>query len=304
MQLTPVQTPYIQELTSSILKDKEIRLFIKREDVIHPAISGNKWHKLKLNLKEARKKNFETVLSFGGAYSNHIYALAAAAGETGFKSIGVIRGEPTHPLNPTLQFASDRGMKLHFISRSDYQLRSDPSFIRFLEKLFGDFYMIPEGGTNSLAVEGAGDIINEDMIKFSYICCPVGTGGTLAGLICRLKGKSQIIGIPVLKGDFLVNQIEILSKDNCGSYDNWQLVQDYHFGGYAKFDPHLIEFINDFKKRFSIQLDPIYTGKMMFAIFDLAKKSFFKKGSRIVAIHTGGLQGIAGFNNRFGGLLD
>lgn len=304
MQLTLVQTPYIQELISSNFKDKEIRLFIKREDVIHPAISGNKWHKLKLNLKEARKKNFDTVLSFGGAYSNHIYALAAAAREAGFKSIGVIRGESTSPLNRTLQFASDAGMRLHFISRSEYRLKSYPSFIRILKKLFGAFYLIPEGGTNDLAVEGAGDIINDDMIKFSYIFCPVGTGGTLAGLICRLKGNCQIIGVPVLKGDFLDNQIEILSKHNCGSYDNWQLVHDYHFGGYAKFDQYLIAFINDFKKKFSIPLDPIYTGKMMFAIFDLAKKDFFKKGSQIAAIHTGGLQGIAGFNDRFGDLLD
>ena len=203
MLLTPKKIPFIQEIRDPLFARQKIRFLIKREDVIHPQISGNKWHKLKYNLEEAKRRGHETLLSFGGAYSNHIYALAAAAREAGSACIGVIRGERVVPLNPTLQFAVKAGMQLHFVTREKYRVKTEASFIADLKEQFGAFYLIPEGGTNQLAVRGASEIIDETIGIFDYICCPVGTGGTIAGLVCGLRGRSKVIGFPVLKGDFL-----------------------------------------------------------------------------------------------------
>jgi 1-aminocyclopropane-1-carboxylate deaminase len=267
---------------------------IKREDQIHDFVSGNKFRKLKYNLTEAISRNNNCLLTFGGAYSNHIAAVAAAGFEMGLETIGVIRGEEIADRiagNPTLSFAKSKGMKLHLVSREDYNQKTDLKFISLLKQKFGEFYLIPEGGTNALAVKGCEEILNESDIDFDYICTPVGTGGTIAGLINASEADQTVIGFSSLKGTFQKEIIETFS-----SKKNYYLTDDYCFGGYAKIDSELIRFINEFKRNYGIPLDPIYTGKMMFGIFDLLKQGYFKENSRILAVHTGGLQGIAGMN--------
>ena len=285
----------IAELKSEIIEQSEVKLLIKREDQNHPFVSGNKWWKLKYNLEEALKTGQTTLLTFGGAYSNHIYATAAAAQELGLKSIGIIRGEETLPLNHTLSFAKASAMQLHYVSREAYRNKTDISFIEQLHHRLGDFYLIPEGGTNELAVKGCTEFAKQlsAEVDFDYLCLPVGTGGTIAGIIAGLDESKKIIGFPSLKGaTFLEDEIIKYTAKK-----NWQLVYDYHFGGYAKVTKELTEFMDQFEKEFNVPLDPIYTSKMMFGIMDLIKKKFFEAGSRILVIHTGGLQGRAGFNS-------
>lgn len=290
----------LQEVEDELLKTKKLKLFIKREDLLHPTVSGNKWRKLKYNLQEAKRLNQDTMLTFGGAYSNHIYATAAAAHEADMDSIGIIRGERVEPLNPTLSFAEEQGMKLHFASRSVYREKHKPWFLNKLRDEYGDFFLIPEGGSNTLAVKGCAEIPKEIEVDYDYLCTPVGTGGTIAGLIVGAEGKGNVLGLSALKGDFLTNDVQELLAQSGVSFDNWTINTDYHFGGYAKIDADLVEFIKKFKQQHGIMLDPIYTGKMLFGIFDLIRKEFFKKGQVIIALHTGGLQGIAGINERYG----
>jgi len=298
------QNPEIQLLKDPFLKNYGISLSVKREDQIHPLISGNKWRKLKYNLIEAQNKGHDTILSFGGAYSNHLFSVAAAANETGFKSIGIIRGEEIQPLNPTLTFANHQGMKLHFISRSLYRKKNSDRFLKELRNKFGNFYLIPEGGSNALAVKGCVEMAEEINYDCELICCPVATGGTLAGLVAGLKGRRKLLGFSVLKGKNLNQEVISLIEDyGVENFNNWSIDYNYHFGGYAKFKPELINFINDFRQRNNIALDPIYTGKMFYGIYAMIKEMLFKPGTRILIIHTGGLQGIAGFNQRFGDLI-
>jgi len=271
-----------------------IKLFIKREDKIHPFISGNKYRKLKYNLTEAQNTKQHTILTFGGAYSNHIAAVASAGKEFGFKTIGVIRGEELSTKiseNSTLSYAQDCEMQFKFISREAYRTKTSLKFINSLKTEYGDFYLIPEGGTNDLAVKGCEEILTDDDAFFDVVCCSVGTGGTISGLINASASHQKIIGFPALKGDFLQKDISKFTPKS-----NWELNTDYHFGGYAKINTELVEFINKFKVEHNILLDPIYTGKMMFGIFDLIEKNYFQKGTKILAIHTGGLQGIDGMN--------
>ncbi len=283
-----------QHIDMPLLREKGIHLYIRREDTIHPLISGNKYRKLKYNLLEAKKQGKDTLLTFGGAFSNHIAATACAGHEQGIKTIGVIRGEELQDNwqdNPTLTLAHEHGMQFHFVSRADYRLKSEPLFIQNLKDRFGDVYVLPEGGTNDLAVKGCMEILTEEDTIFDYICCAVGTGGTVAGLINAARPHQTVLGFPALKGDFLIEEIRTFVHN-----DRWKLVTDYHFGGYAKVDRPLIDFINLFKSKTGIPLDPIYTGKMLFGIFDLVKKGVFPHGTQILAIHTGGLQGIKGMN--------
>jgi len=296
----------IQEIRDKLLNEKDVHLFVKRDDLLHAEISGNKIRKLKYNLLQAKSEGRQTLLTFGGAYSNHIYAVAAAGEIYGFKTIGVIRGEPYPNLNPTLTFARTKGMHLHYIARIDYKRKYTSETTNELKNRFGEFYMIPEGGTNSLALKGCTEIIDEIDIPYDFITSCCGTGGTLGGIIAGLNGSSHAIGFPVLKGgNFLRKEIQDHIKNfNDKVYLNWHLVLEYHFGGYAKYSSELIEFINEFNKKHKIQLDPVYTGKMMYGLFNMIQQDVFKKGSRIIAIHTGGLQGIDGFNERFGNLID
>ncbi|WP_417942506.1 1-aminocyclopropane-1-carboxylate deaminase/D-cysteine desulfhydrase [Flagellimonas chongwuensis] len=278
-----------------LLREKGIDLYLKREDTIHPYISGNKYRKLKYNLREAKKLGKHTLLTFGGAYSNHIAATAYAGHEQGLKTIGVIRGEELEGKwhdNPTLNLAHEHGMQFHFVSRSDYRLKNEAAFLERLTDTFGDVYLLPEGGTNDLAVKGCSEILTEEDATFDYICSAAGTGGTVAGLINAAQSHQTVLGFPVLKGDFLIEEIRTFVHN-----DRWKLVTEYHFGGYAKVDRPLIDFINLFKSKTGIPLDPIYTGKMLFGIFDLVKKGVFPPETQILAIHTGGLQGIKGMNH-------
>jgi len=270
------------------------KLFLKREDLLHPSVSGNKLRKLKYNLEFAAKNDFSALLTFGGAFSNHIAAVASAGKEFGFKTIGIIRGEELESKiedNATLRFAKHCGMTFKFVSRSDYRRKTDSDFINNLKDEFDEFYLIPEGGTNALAIKGCQEILTQKDREFDFICCPVGTGGTILGLINSALPHQKILGFPALKGDFLTEEIAKFATNK-----NWELITDYHFGGYAKVSDELIAFINQFKHLHNIPLDPIYTGKMMFGICDLVENGYFPKHSKILAIHTGGLQGIEGMN--------
>lgn len=284
----------VQEISDVLLQRKRIRLFIMREDLIHDVISGNKWRKLKYNIAYAKKKSFDTLVTFGGAYSNHIAATAAAGKEFGFKTIGFIRGESHHTLNATLDFASSCGMELRYVSRMDYKKKSSIEFQKNYFRELNNYYLIPEGGTNSLAVKGCAEILMNCPIDFDFVCCACGTGGTLSGLINGLKPNQHALGFAALKGasflkDYIFSQV---------SQSNWSLIEDYHFGGYAKVDTALVDFVNSFKTKHKIGLDPVYTGKMMFGLWDLIEKDYFREGSKIIAIHTGGLQGLKGMNER------
>ena len=287
-----------QQIHLPVLEEKKVELFIKREDLIHPFVSGNKFRKLKYNLRAAKEEQKETLLTFGGAFSNHIVATAIAAQLNGFKSIGIIRGDELgHDLtktlasNATLREAHKNGMIFKFVSRQAYREKFEKPFLNQLKETYGDFYLIPEGGTNSLAIKGCEEILTKEDSKFDYICCAIGTGGTISGLINAAATHQKVIGFPALKGEFLAAEIEKFTAK-----ENWHLATSYHFGGYAKYNEVLIRFINQFSKENQIVLDPIYTGKMLFGILDLIAKDHFPTNSKIVAIHTGGLQGIEGVN--------
>ena len=285
----------MEVLTQEIQVDNaSVKVFIRREDLIHPFVSGNKFRKLKYNLLQAKKENQHTLLTFGGAYSNHIAATAFAGKEHGFQTVGVIRGEELEAKideNPTLQFAQDCGMKFEFVSRDTYRLKDTANFVEKLREKHGSFYLVPEGGTNEFAVNGCEEILNKADEDYDFICCAVGTGGTISGLINGSFEGQKVLGFPALKGDFLQKDIRNFAKNN-----NFSLLNEYHFGGYGKVTSELIEFINLFYKKNKIPLDPIYTGKMVFGVIDLIQKNYFPKNAKILLIHTGGLQGVAGMN--------
>ena len=279
-----------------IIFPNSIAVTIKREDLLHPVVSGNKFRKLKYNLLQAKAENKKTLLTFGGAFSNHIAAVAFAAQEQGLQSIGIIRGDELRDKidsNPTLQFAQECGMQFEFVSREEYRLKSESSFLDELKQQFGDFYLVPEGGTNALAIEGCQEILTDEDSAFDYICCAVGTGGTISGIINSALPHQKVLGFPALKGDFLQDEIRIFVQNQ-----NWELLTDYHFGGYGKVNEDLIYFINQFYIENQIPLDPVYTGKMVFGVMDLIQKDYFPAHSNILLIHTGGLQGIFGMNER------
>lgn len=268
----------------------KIELYIKREDVLHDEISGNKFRKLKYNLIEAKKIGFTKLLTFGGAYSNHIAAVAAAGRDYGFETIGIIRGEELQGKyleNPTLKKASENGMRFSFVSRTQYRDKTNPDFLVELKQQFGDSYVIPEGGTNEFAVKGCEEILTADDELFDFICCAVGTGGTISGIINSLQPHQKALGFPALKGDFLFDEIRKYAKN-----DRWDLITDYHFGGYAKINEQLKQFMDQFYKKYLITLDPVYTSKLTFGVIDLISKGYFKPYSKILLIHTGGLQGL------------
>ena len=283
-----------QSVDLPILKAKQVSLSIKREDLIHPVISGNKFRKLKLNLTAAKDQGFETLLTFGGAFSNHIAATAYAGKLSGLKTVGIIRGDELYDKwheNPTLKLAHEHGMRFKFMAREIYRDKYSEGIQKQWESEFGPFYLLPEGGSNDLAVRGCEEIMIKEDADFDIICCAVGTGGTVAGIINASNQNQRVLGFPALKGDFLKEDIR-----NFTPRENWKLQTDYHFGGYAKVTEELINFVNDFKMQTQILLDPIYTGKMVYGILDLVKKNYFKPKTKILAIHTGGLQSITGMN--------
>lgn len=289
MSLFQRQKSINQFLTS--LNGFEISL--KREDRLHPTVSGNKFRKLKYNLEQAKNLNHSTLLTFGGAFSNHLAATAAAGKIIGFKTIGIVRGEEQAYLNPTLRFCQHQGMSLFYISREDYRYKNESNFIHSLQKKWGRFYLLPEGGTNDLAIRGCKEILTEEDALFDTIACSVGTGGTLAGLIESAGSDQQVVGFSALKNQNLHHQVQQWTHRK-----NWELNHDYTFGAYAKVSPELIDFINTFNKNFKTPLDPVYTGKLVFGIFDLIKNNQWNWGKKILIIHTGGLQGIEGMNQK------
>jgi len=273
-----------------------IRLTLKRGDLLDPMVSGNKYWKLKYNLREAQVQNDLGVLTFGGAFSNHLAATAAATAAMGLRSVGIVRGEEwaqKENQSPTLQFCKQKGMSLRYLSRSNYRQKESTAFLQHYQKTYPGYRLLPEGGTNPLALQGCAEVLDENDHPFDTICTPVGTGGTLAGLAMGGHTNQQFVGFSVLKNEGLNTQIKKLNPNT-----NWTLNTDYPLGGYAKTPPELIEFINDFKKKFTIPLDPIYTGKMLFGIFDLINKGLWRWGNNVLVVHTGGLQGIAGVNQR------
>jgi len=284
-----------------IFEQNGVVLHLKREDKLHSVVSGNKYRKLKYNVAEAKVLKRDTILTFGGAFSNHIVATAAAGKIADLQTIGIIRGEElgnnlkqTLKENSTLSAAYAYGMQLEFVSRALYKQKGETQFLQELQARFNHPYIIPEGGTNKLAITGCEEILTEDDSVYDFICCAAGTGGTAAGILNTLQSHQKGLIFPALKGDFMAAMIrQWISKT-----PNWEIISDYHFGGYAKCDRTLIDFINTFAKAYQIPLDPIYTGKMMFGIFDLIEDNFFPQNSRILAIHTGGLQGINGMNKR------
>ena len=290
----------LQEIHESFFDDAGVKVFVKRLDLMHPYISGNKWFKLKYNIKEAKTQNKDTILTFGGAYSNHILATAAVGKEYGLRTIGIIRGEQHLPLNPMLAFAKKCGMGLHYTDRKHYRKKEDSHFIQRLKNRYGNFYLIPEGGANYLGVKGSMEIIKEIEIPFDYIACDCGTGTTIAGISLSLNNGQEAIGIPVLKGaEFLHPKAIDLINDyktfegtinEKSSYnENFKLFYDYHFGGYAKSNATLEIFIQEFQTKHKIPIEPVFSGKLFYAIYDLIKQEYFKRGSTIVILHSGGL---------------
>jgi len=300
----------ITELPVAEARDRNIRLLLKRDDQLllearpgNEAFCGNKWRKLKYNLLLARQEGWEQLLTFGGAYSNHIAATAAAGRLFGFRTVGVIRGERPASLNPSLREAEAYGMQLHFLDRLEYRVyKYHPSLLQRLREIFGPYYMIPEGGTNALALKGCAETVREvgqqlrDNLP-DYWCISCGTGGTLAGIIEGLAGKSRVLGFPALKGHGFDQTVRELLRPSAPG--NWQLVTDYHFGGFAKYHLQLVDFINRFKRAHGILLDPLYTGKLLYGVLDLLGRDFFPAGSSVLILHSGGLQGITGFNERY-----
>ncbi|GMQ31164.1 pyridoxal-phosphate dependent enzyme [Algoriphagus confluentis] len=293
--------PRIQPLFHDLLAEKKLELAILRLDEVHPLVSGNKFFKLKYNLQQAKKEGKSMILTFGGAFSNHIHATAAVSQIEGFKSIGVIRGEGTDSKNPTLAYAREKGMELHFVDRKTYREKNTYSVIEDLKQKFGDFYLIPEGGTNGLAIRGTSEILGEKTSSFTHVLTPIGTGGTFAGLAESLLPSQTLVGISVLKGEFIRKELEeLMEQQEIRPQGQLQIETQFHFGGYAKWKPELIEFIQWFWQKFQIPLDPIYTGKMGYALWEKIKNDHFPSHSKILIIHTGGLQGSQGFTHRTG----
>jgi 1-aminocyclopropane-1-carboxylate deaminase len=275
---------------------KGIQLTIKRGDQIDSEVAGNKFWKLKYNLLEAQKKGFEGVLTFGGAFSNHLAATAAACSRVGLKSVGYVRGEEwENPAlaNPTLEFCKRKGMELRYMSRSLYRNKSTAEQLQLIKDAFPMYMILPEGGTNTLAIKGCAEVLTAEDAVYDTICVAVGTGGTLAGLVSGSHEHQQLLGFMSLRNSNM--------EKTLGAYtdkSNWELQHDFSFGGYGKTPPSLIAFINAFKKNFKIPLEPLYTGKMLFGIFELIKQDKWRWGKNVLIIHTGGLKGIAGINQR------
>ena len=294
----PILTQFLKH---SFLEEKGIELAFKLLDLIDSEVSGNKFFKLKYNLEQAKADGKNKVLTFGGAYSNHIYATAEAAKAENLEAIGIIRGERNESLNATLSHAQSLGMQLYFIDRNKYRNKTDPEFLATLQEKLGDFYLIPEGGTNKLAIKGTQEILDPEDKQYTHICSSIGTGGTFAGLHASLSEHQKLLGFSSLKGEFIHREIaDLIQKHQLESRGSYEIFTTYHFGGYAKHKQELIDFTWWFYENFEIVLDPIYTAKMAFGIWDLINKGYFPKNSKILMIHTGGLQGNIGFTERTG----
>lgn len=292
--LSPSIPTLLQQLSNEEIEKAGVQLYIKRDDLIHPTVSGNKWRKLKYNLLEAQARGEQAILTFGGAYSNHLYATAAAGNALGLKTIGIVRGlELEGKENATLQFCREQGMQLHFVTREEYRQRHSDEYLKQIAARFGNPYLVPEGGTTDLALKGVAEMVYEVESQLGampdFIATATGTGGTAAGI---LSAGANALAFAALKGgEFLQDDIRQLLKEY-KQPGNLTLLTDYHFGGYAKWNGELLAFMQDFRTAFGVQLEQVYTAKMFYGLFDLIKKGYFKPGTTIVAVHTGGLQGL------------
>lgn len=292
-----------RRLEQKVFTDAGIDVLVRRDDLIDPELSGNKFYKLFFNLRAAREQGFSRLLSFGGAYSNHLHALAAAGNRHGFNTLGVVRGERPAQLSPTLSDAEAWGMQLVFISRADYRDKSEPELLAGLQSHYGEFYLIPEGGANLAGARGMqllGRAL-EQQLKGDYtaVCMACGTGTSLAGLAAGIGETKLALGFSVLKGEGgLGDSISATYRQICdsGANANWRLISGFHAGGYGKKHPeYLTQFWRYFERSSGIPLDPVYTLKLFWGIDSLARQGYWPRGSRIVAIHSGGLQGRRGF---------
>ncbi|MDB5130607.1 MAG: cuyA [Mucilaginibacter sp.] len=285
----------VHQIKTKLFDERGLTVFIKRDDLIHPIISGNKWRKLKYILKQARDEEKTRLVTFGGAYSNHLLATAAAAAKFGFKSTGIVRGEQVN--NDTLFLCRLHGMNLLFTDRESY--RDKPALFRKFFKNDPGAFFIDEGGASPLGARGCSELIGELPETYDHILCASGTGTTAAGIINGITAQhlqTQFHAVPVFKnGEFIKNEIDKLLITPA----DYHLHTAYDFGGYGKADDQLIEFVKQFVANTGILIEPVYTGKMLFALYDLAAKNHFTPGSRILAIHSGGIWGLLGMKERF-----
>jgi len=305
----------LQPLNHPLFDKHSVKVEIKRDDIIHPIISGNKWRKLKYNLAHVESQpQLKGAISFGGSYSNHIHAFAYACFKSNIPCIGIIRGEAQYANNFTLSCAKRWGMKLHFVDRKTYKRRSDADYLDTLQQQFPDYFIIPEGGSNALALQGVSEVITElnQQTQFDTLITPVGSGGTLAGLVKRNNESNntneahKLIGISVLKGaEYLTQEVEdLINKDEKLTNQvrkqacEWEILHQFHRGGYAKFSQDDASRILALNKTFGIDFEPVYSGKMLLAFFDLLEQGYFKPNERIILLHTGGLQGVGGMVER------
>jgi 1-aminocyclopropane-1-carboxylate deaminase len=286
----------LQRLDLPVCREKKIQLFVKRDDLIHPVLSGNKYRKSKYNLEFAFQNNIQTIITFGGAYSNHLHAIAGICHDLGLQSIGIVRGDGPDPNNSTLNWCLEKGMQLFFVNRSDYRLKEESREVSEIISKFPGAMVIPEGGANLLALPGVGEIVEELQEQLNrqpdFIFCASGTGTTAAGLLNAAPDTTRILAFSVLKTDYL--RAEILNYT--GEDKSSQLVFNatYHFGGYARYTPELLSFIAAKEAETGIEIDHIYNGKALYGFFDLLSKNYFPEHSTIVWLHTGGIQGKAG----------
>ena len=271
----------------SIIEYNHYRIGVLRLDLIHPEISGNKWFKLKYNLDQAKKVNKKTIITFGGAFSNHIAATASACKLEGLKSIGIIRGEETSTINPTLSLATQNGMELLFVSREEYSQKNDYGYMQRLRYMYPEAYIIPEGGDNLLGEKGCEEILTKETEAYHYIFCSHGTGTTYRGISKSLLPHQELNVVNVLNFEAIANEPQTCMLNN------------YHFGGYAKHNKELLDFKKWFEETYSIQLDYVYTAKLFFAAFDVMKQNKLNKNQKILLIHSGGLQGNIGYKTRY-----
>lgn len=295
----------VQELQHPLFQKHNIRVSIKRDDLIHPIISGNKWRKLKGNIAQAKELGKKGIISFGGAYSNHIHALAYACFKENLQAVGIIRGESHYQNNYTLKWAAHWKMQLRFVDRKTYKRRYDSEYLQTIEDQYKNYLVVPEGGSNTLALLGVADVITElkQQSEYNTLMLPVGSGGTIAGLIAADNTSHNIIGVTVLKqGEYLTKEIIQLLPEQTKHYQNWQLLHQYHCGGYAKFSKEDCQKINQFSAIVDVPFEPVYSGKMVLALLDLVEQGFFPSGHKIMLVHTGGLQGLGGLAER--GLIE
>lgn len=288
----------IDELKDSFLKDFELRLYVKRDDLIHPVVSGNKWRKLKYNLLHLLKEEKEGLITFGGAYSNHLIAVAAACNQHNIPCVGIVRGDKESAFNSTLKKCALLGMKLCFVNRSLYRTKSDKNFIVDNWPQYAGYFMVPEGGANSFGIRGCSELMDEQARIYDHLVVSSGTATTALGILSSLR-KENLIVFSALKREMATEEKLKSAAKHQSKLNQLHYFDEHEFGGFAKINQELIDFTRDFYQRYGIQLDLIYNAKMFFKLFKLIKQGYFPAGSKILCIHTGGLQGNLGMEERY-----